>query len=67
MDEKNVTKDSQWLESSQRPKSDTVDAQRSMDAPENRIPIVAYFHNKRRQFSRSADLIEWLSEEERRI
>lgn len=67
MDEKIMTKESQSPESSNRPKSDKADAQRSMDAPENRIPIIAYFHNKRRQFSRSADLIEWLSEEERRI
>ena len=66
MDEKNMTKESQWMESSKRPQSDKVDAH-STDAQENGIPIVAYFHNKRRQFSRTADLIEWLSEEERRI
>jgi hypothetical protein len=69
MDEKNMnfTKESPWRDSSKGPKSGEVDAQRDMDAPEAGIPIVAYFHNKRRQFSRSADLIEWLSEEERRI
>jgi hypothetical protein len=67
MDEKNMSKEAQSLESLKRPTSDNFDGQRSMDAPDSRIPIVAYFHNKRRQFSRSADLIEWLSEEERRI
>jgi hypothetical protein len=67
MDEQIMTKESQWLESSTRSKSEEVDAQRSIEAPENGVPIVAYFHNKRRQFSRNADLIEWISEEERRI
>jgi hypothetical protein len=67
MDEKTMNKESQWLQSSKRPKSDKEEDQHNMDAPENGIPIVAYFHNKRRQFSRSADLIEWLSEEERRM
>lgn len=67
MDEKNMLKESQWLEQLKRAKSDDGNSQRAMDAPENREPIVAYYHNKRRLFANSADLIEWLSEEERRI
>ncbi|MEO8004862.1 MAG: hypothetical protein ABI771_08150 [Betaproteobacteria bacterium] len=67
MDEKNTMKESQWLEQITRAKHRDGDAPRSMDAPENRVPIVAYYHNKKRQFSNSADLIEWLSEEEQRI
>jgi len=67
MDEKSMNKEAQWLSSSTGSESDEIDPQRCSDASESRTPIVAYFHNKRRQFSRSADLIEWLSEEERRI
>ena len=66
MDEKYLVKESRWLEHSNRVKPDG-EAQYAMDAPENRVPIVAYYHNKRRLFSNSADLIEWLSEEERRL
>lgn len=67
MYEKNWTQESLSLKSSKELNSEKFDTQRTMDAPESRTPIVAYFHNQRRQFSRSGDLIEWLSEEERRI
>lgn len=67
MDEKNTMNESQWVQKANRAKFEDGDAPRAMDAPENRVPIVAYYHNKRRLFSSSADLIEWLSEEERRI
>lgn len=66
MDEKNVMNESKWLDRSERAKFDG-DAHYGMDAPENKVPIVAYYHNKRRLFANSADLIEWLSEEEQRI
>lgn len=67
MDEKNMLNESQWLERAKRTRIADGDPQRSLDAPEHGVPIVAYYHNKRRLFSNSADLIEWLSEEERRI
>ena len=67
MDEKNTMKESQWLEQTKHAKFEDGVALRTMDAPENGGPIVAYYHNKRRLFSSSADLIKWLSEEERRI
>ncbi len=67
MDEKNVMSEFQWMDRSKRTKFGDGEAHYGMDAPESKVPIVAYYHNKRRLFSNSADLIEWLSEEEQRI